>query len=81
MKTLPSRPWDDETRGVTLTPLLAKEVARALRIQLACELDRPLAEPLSTREDGRAPPNRRRPVCSAARHARLGRITGRRANG
>ena len=52
METLPSRPWNDERVGVTLSPLLAKEVARALRIQLACELDRPFGEPLPTREDG-----------------------------
>ena len=37
--------------GVTLSPILAKEVARALRIQLACELDRPFDEPLPSRED------------------------------
>jgi hypothetical protein len=47
----PSRPRDQELVGVTLSPLLAREVARALRIQLACELDRPLEEPLPTRED------------------------------
>ena len=52
METLPSRPRDDQRVGVTLSPLLAKEVARALRIHLACELDRPFGEPLPTREDG-----------------------------
>ena len=46
-----SRPWDDQEAEVTLSPVLAREVARALRIQLACELDRPLEEPLPTRED------------------------------
>jgi hypothetical protein len=34
-----------------LSPRLAREVARALRIQLATELDRPFAEPLPSRED------------------------------
>jgi hypothetical protein len=52
MPTLPSRPCDDEPLGVTLTPLLAREVARALRIQLACELDQPFQGPLPSREDG-----------------------------
>jgi len=51
METLPSRPWDDHQVEVTLSPALAKEVARALRIQLACELDRPLEEPLPSRQD------------------------------
>jgi hypothetical protein len=51
MQTPPSRPRDDERVGVTLSPLLAREVARALRIQLACVLDRPFDEPLPTRED------------------------------
>jgi hypothetical protein len=51
MRTLPTRPLDDERVGVTLSPGLAKEVARALRIELACELDRPLDEPLPSRED------------------------------
>jgi hypothetical protein len=45
-------PRDEERVGVTLSPLLAREVARSLRIQLAFELDRPLAEPLPSREDG-----------------------------
>jgi hypothetical protein len=47
----PSRSRDEESVDVTLTPLLAREVARALRIQLACELDRPFDEPLPSRED------------------------------
>jgi hypothetical protein len=47
---LPTR--DEERVGVTLSPLLAREVARSLRIQLAFELDRPLATPLPSREDG-----------------------------
>ncbi len=47
----PSRPRDEECAAVTLSPLLAGEVARALRIQLASELDRPFAEPLPSRED------------------------------
>jgi hypothetical protein len=34
-----------------LNPVLAREVASALRIQLACELDRPFDEPLPSRED------------------------------
>jgi hypothetical protein len=51
MYTLPSRPTDDEIVGVTLSPMLAKEVARVLRIQLACELDRPFDAPLPSRED------------------------------
>jgi hypothetical protein len=51
MQTPPSRPRDEERVGVTLSPLLAREVARALRIQLACVLDRPFDEPLPTRED------------------------------
>jgi hypothetical protein len=51
MHTLPSRPIDDPCVAVTLSPMQAKEVARALRIQLACELDRPFAEPLPSRED------------------------------
>jgi len=46
-----SRPRDEDPVGVTLSPFLAREVARALRIRLACELDRPFAEPLPTRED------------------------------
>jgi hypothetical protein len=45
-------PWDEERVDVALSPLLAREVARSLRIQLAFELDRPLAEPLPSREDG-----------------------------
>ena len=51
MQTLPSRPSGGQTVEVTLRPALAREVARALRIQLACELDRPLKEPLPSRED------------------------------
>jgi len=51
METVPSRPWDGERAEVTLSPVLAREVARALQIQLACELDRPLDEPLPSRED------------------------------
>jgi len=51
MQTPLSRPWDGQEAEVTLSPVLAREVARALRIQLACELDRPLDEPLPTRED------------------------------
>jgi hypothetical protein len=49
MNTLPYRPADDRV-GVTLSPVLAKEVARALRIELACELDRSFDDPLPTRE-------------------------------
>jgi hypothetical protein len=51
METLPSRPCDDRRVEVTLSPVLAREVARALRIYLACELDRPLEEPLPSRQD------------------------------
>lgn len=51
METLPPRPREDRRIAVTLSPLLAKEVARALRIRLACELDRPLNAPLPSRED------------------------------
>jgi hypothetical protein len=51
MHTPPSRPPDEERVGVTLSPLQAREVARALRIMLACELDRPFDEPLPSRED------------------------------
>jgi hypothetical protein len=36
---------------VTLSPPLAREVARALRIRLACELDRPFEQPLPSPED------------------------------
>jgi hypothetical protein len=36
---------------VTLGPLQAREVARALRIQLACAFDRPFDGPLPSRED------------------------------
>jgi hypothetical protein len=50
MHTPPSRPRDEEQVGVTLSPLLAREVARSLRIQLASELDRPFDEPLPSRE-------------------------------
>jgi hypothetical protein len=51
MYTPPSRPRDEVRVGVTLSPLQAREVARALRIKLACELDRPFDEPLPSRED------------------------------
>jgi hypothetical protein len=51
MNAVPSWLVDDQRVAVTLTPALAKEVARALRIQLACELDRPLDTPLPSRED------------------------------
>ena len=51
MDTSPSRQRDEQRVGVTLGPLQAREVARALRIQLACELDRPFDEPLPSRED------------------------------
>jgi hypothetical protein len=51
MHTPPSRPRDEECVGVTLGPLLAREVARALRIQLAAEFDRPFDGPLPSRED------------------------------
>ena len=51
MHTPPSRPRDEGRVAVTLSPLQAREVAGALRIQLACELDRPLDQPLPTRED------------------------------
>jgi hypothetical protein len=51
VQTLPSRPRDAQHVGVTLSPVLAREVARVLRIHLACELDRPLEEPLPNRED------------------------------
>jgi hypothetical protein len=51
MHALPSPLQDDHWVGVVLSPALAREVARALRIQLACELDRPFDEPLPSRED------------------------------
>jgi len=51
MKTVPSRLLDDRRVGVVLSPVLAKEVARALQIQLACEFDRPFDDPLPNRED------------------------------
>jgi hypothetical protein len=51
METLSSGAGEDRRIAVTLSPLLAKEVARTLRIQLACELDRPLTAPLPSRED------------------------------
>ena len=51
MYTPPSRPRDEQCVGVTLDPLLAREVARALRIQLAAEFDRPFDGPLPSRED------------------------------
>jgi hypothetical protein len=41
----------DQRVGVTLGPALAREVARALRIKLASELDHPFDEPLPSRED------------------------------
>lgn len=51
MCTLPSGSRDVQRVGLTLTPILAKEVARAMRIELACELDRPFDQPLPGRED------------------------------
>lgn len=51
MHTPPSRARAERPVRVTLSPLLAREVARALRIQLAAELDRPFSEPLPSRED------------------------------
>lgn len=51
MDTPPSQPRDEQRVGVTLGRLEAREVARALRIQLACELDHPFNEPLPSRED------------------------------
>ena len=51
MHTSSSRLQDDQQVGVTLSPILAKEVARALRIRLACEIDHPFGEPLPSRED------------------------------
>src|SRR5947209_2923094 len=51
MHTPPCRPRDEERVGVTLSPLQAREVARTLRIKLACELDRPFDQPLPSRED------------------------------
>jgi hypothetical protein len=51
MHTLPSLSRDDQRVAVTLSPVMAKEVARALRIELACELDRPFDEPLPSRND------------------------------
>lgn len=51
MNTAPSWLVDDQSVGVTLSPVLAREVARALRLQLACELDRPHNAPLPSRED------------------------------
>jgi hypothetical protein len=51
MSALRSQPLDDQRVGVTLSPALAKEVARALRIELACELDHPFDAPLPSRED------------------------------
>jgi hypothetical protein len=51
MQTLPSGSIHDRWVGVTLSPMLAKEVARVLRIHLACEFDRPFEEPLPSRED------------------------------
>jgi hypothetical protein len=51
MQTPPFAPRDEERVGVTLGRLQAREVARALRIKLACELDRPFDEPLPSRED------------------------------
>jgi len=51
MYTPPSRPRDEECVGVTLGPVLAQEVARAIRIELAAEFDRPFEGPLPSRED------------------------------
>lgn len=51
MSRLLSEPVDDSRVVVNLSPILAREVARALRIQLASELDRPLHDPLPSRED------------------------------
>lgn len=51
MNSPPSRPRDERRVGVTLGPLQAREVAQALRIKLAFELDRPFDEPLPSRED------------------------------
>lgn len=51
MNPLPTWSGDDQPVGVTLSPVLAKEVARVLRIRLACELERPFAESLPSRED------------------------------
>lgn len=51
MDTLASRPWGDQRVAVALDRCLAREVAWALRIQLACELERPFEQPLPTRED------------------------------
>jgi len=51
MYTSPSRPRDEECVGVTLGPVLAQEVARAIRIELAAEFDRPFEGPLPSRED------------------------------
>jgi len=51
MQTSHSRPLDGQQVEVTLSPVLAREVAGALRIQLAYELDRGLQEPLPNRED------------------------------
>ena len=50
MDTPPSRPRDVQRVNVTLSPPLAREVARALRIELASELERPFDEPLPSRE-------------------------------
>ena len=51
MSALPSLALGDQRIGVTLSAAQAKEVARVLRIQLACEFDRPFEEPLPSRED------------------------------
>jgi hypothetical protein len=51
MHTPLSGPGDGQRVAVTLGRLQAKEVAQALRIRLACELDRPFDEPLPSRED------------------------------
>lgn len=53
MQTLPSRPIDGPWVGLTLSPILAKEVARVLRIQLAFELERPFEKPLPSSEEAR----------------------------
>lgn len=51
MQVMPPRPRDDESVEVMLSRSQAREVARALRIELACELDQPFAEPLPSKED------------------------------
>jgi hypothetical protein len=46
-----SSPRDDQSVEVLLGPLQARQVAQALRIQLASAVDRPFDEPLPSRED------------------------------